>query len=134
MFTDNGTIHSQAATRHTASGVAWQYTPLTKRNADYKLTEVLAEIAVAAATQVTVTCYVKKDHATNIAASLVCRGGQLAGVSTDVTDTKADDTNWEQLTVQFTPTEAGVIKIEGWAWYVAGASDAYFDDITVAQA
>jgi len=55
-------------------------------------------------------------------------------VAADVTDTKADDTNWEELEIKFTPTEAGVIKIEGWAWYAGGNSDAFFDDLTVAQA
>jgi len=134
MFTDSGSIHSQATTRHTASGVAWQFTPLANRHGGYPLDEVIGEFAVNAGAQVTVTCWCKKDHATNIAAALVCRGGQLAGVAADVTDTKADDTDWEELSIVFTPTEAGVIKVELWAWYVTGNSDVYLDDVTRTQA
>jgi len=134
MFTDNGTISTETgADRHTASGVAWKYTPLALRNANYVLDEVIAEVAVAAGTQVTITCFVKKSHATNIGASLIIRGGQLAGVAADVTDTKADDLIYEQLTVQCTPTEAGVLKVTGAAWYISGNANAFFDDLTVAQ-
>jgi len=51
-----------------------------------------------------------------------------------VTDTKADDTDYEQLSIAFTPTEAGVIKITGRAYYVSGNANVYFDDLGVSQA
>ena len=134
IFCYGGTINAQTDTRHTASGIAWKFTPESTRDSGFPLWETLAEIAVNSGAEVTVKCWCKKDHATNIAASLVCRGGQLTGVSEDVTDTKADDTDWEELSISFTPTQAGVIKVEGRAWYASGASYAYFDDLTITQA
>ena len=75
----------------------------------------------------------RKTHATNITGKLVCRGGQITGVSSDVVATKADDADtWEELTIQFTPTEAGVVEIEAWAY--GGTTDSlYVDDMTISQ-
>ena len=95
--------------------------------------EKLASIAVKANQLVTVSCWVLKDHATNIGAAIFCRGSQLPGVDADITVTKANDTNYQQLTMTFTPTQYGVITIEAKVWYIAGASSAYFDDLTVTQ-
>ena len=129
IFTDGGTINSQTTTRHTASGIAWKFAiTSSNRASNYPLTLSVAKLAVAANNQVTCKIWMKKDHATNVAGKLVCRGGQLSGVSSDVTDTKADDTDWEQLSISFTPTETGVIEIEAWAYYSAGSSNVYVDD------
>jgi len=134
IFTDGGTINAQATTRHTASGIAWTLTPASTRISTYLLYFKVAKIACAANALVTVKIWMIKGHATNVAGKLVCRGGQLAGVPSDVTATKADDTSWEELTITFTPTEAGVIEIEVWAYYVAGASTVTVDDMTISQA
>ena len=134
IFTDGGTINSQATTRHTASGIAWTLTPTSTRDILYPLKLSVAKIACAANALVTVKIWMIKGHATNVAGKLVCRGGQLAGVPSDVTATKADDVNWEELTITFTPTEAGVIEIETWAYYSAGASTVTVDDMTISQA
>ena len=48
--------------------------------------------------------------------------------------TKANDTSWEMLTITFTPTQAGVVAIEAWGYYVAAAGSVYVDDLSVAQA
>jgi hypothetical protein len=135
IFTDYGTINAQNTTRHTASGIAWKMAVASSsRDSGYPLVLNIAKIAVTANNLVTVNAWVKKDHATNVGAKLVCRGGQIAGVASDVTDTKADDTDWEELEITFTPTEAGVVEIEAWAYYVAGNSNVYVDDVTIAQA
>jgi len=134
IFTDGGTINAQATTRHTASGIAWTLTPAAARISTYPLDFKVAKIACAANALVTVKIWMIKGHATNVAGKLVCRGGQLAGVPSDVTATKADDTSWEELTITFTPTETGVIEIEVWAYYVAGTSTVTVDDMTISQA
>lgn len=134
IFTDGGTINAQATTRHTASGIAWTLTPTSTRISTYPLDFKVAKIACAANALVTVKIWMIKGHATNVAGKLVCRGGQLAGVTSNVTATKADDTSWEELTITFTPTEAGVIEIEVWGWYVAGTSTVTVDDMTISQA
>jgi parallel beta-helix repeat protein len=134
IFTDGGTVNAQATTRHTASGIAWTLTPAAARISTYPLDFKVAKIACAANALVTVKIWMIKGHATNVAGKLVCRGGQLAGVPSDVTATKADDTSWEELTITFTPTEAGVIEIEVWAYYSAGTSTVTVDDMTISQA
>ena len=135
IFTDGGVIFSQATTRHTASGIAWDLQITSSNRASYyPLTLSIAKIAVSADNLVTVKAWFKKGHATNIGAKLVCKGSQIAGVDTDVTTTKADDTDWEELTITFTPTEEGVVEIEAWAYYVTGNSDVFVDDITITQA
>ena len=138
VYTDGGTIESTAAAgkRHTASGIAWRIAPSATRTIYYPIVEKLAEIAVNANKLVTVTCWIKKDHITNIGASIVCRGNQLAGVPDNLEQIATSvDTNYNQVTMTFTPTEAGVITIDMKAWYTSTAiSYAYFDDLSVIQA
>lgn len=132
-----GTIASDQTTRHTASGFSWKMTPLL---AAHKL--VLPgpdpmdnfKVAVNANAQVTITAYVQKDGSYNgNAPRLVVVGGILSGVSSDVTDSlSVGASTWEQLSVQVTPTEAGVLE-----YYIdcdGTAGNIYVDDIDVSQA
>ena len=136
IFTDGGNIVSEATTLTNGSGTQWKLTTETNgnRNSDYPLNLSIAKIAVTANNLVTVKAWFLKGHATNIGAKLVCKGGHIAGVAADVTATKANDTSEEELTITFTPTEAGVVEIEAWAYYVAGHSTVIVDAITITQA
>ena len=136
IFTDGGTINSQATVRHTASGIAWKLAITSaNRASNYPLDFSIAKVAVAANALVTVKVWVYKDSAAGVAAKLVCRGKQIAGVDSDVVATAADVLQtWEELTITFTPTEAGVVEIEGWGIYVSASSNVYFDDMTITQA
>jgi len=135
IFTDGGTINSQTTIRKTASGVAWKLSPTSSnRSSTYPLDVSIAKIAVAANALVTVKCWFYKSSAAGITAKLVCRGGQIAGVASNVEATAADVLNtWEELTITFTPTEAGVVEIEAWA-YGGTAESVYVDDMTITQA
>jgi len=57
-------------------------------------------------------------------------GGQIAGVASDVVSamTAAADT-WEELTISFTPTAAGVVEIEAQA-YGGTTESVYVDDMS----
>jgi len=135
IFTDGGTINSLATDRVGGTGLMWKaIISSANRASNYPLKMSLIKLAVVANKLVTITAYMKKDHATNVAAQLLCRGGQIAGVAADVTATKASDTNWEQLTITFTPTEAGAVEIEFSSWYVAANSNCYCGEVTVGQA
>jgi hypothetical protein len=136
IYTDAGTINSQVAVRHTASGQAWMFSPGSTRLSNYPLTLSIARIACTGGKAITFKAWMKKDHATNVACWLRVPGGQDPGIPTDITVTKGSaDTNWEELTLAaFTPTNACVIEILAEAWYVAGVSYAYVDDITVSEA
>jgi len=132
IFTDGGTIEAQKVTRHIASGFAWKFSPGSTRTYSYPLTLSLTKVICFANKLTTVSCYVKKDDASAVGANLVCKGGQIAGVTSDVIATASSGTDWEKLTISFTPTEDGVVDVEGWGYYVSGTSYVYFDDISTA--
>ena len=125
-----GTVQTQTAVRHTASGLAWQLSPTIAVPESRSINAKISRIRCKAATLVTVSCWFRRTHATNIDAKLLCRGGQIAGVASDVEDamTAAADT-WEQLSISFTPTSAGVVEIEAIAF--GGTTESvYVDDIS----
>jgi hypothetical protein len=134
IFTDSGFIQSTTSVRHTASGIAWQLSPTsTNRASNYPLGLSIAKIAVAANSQVTVKAWFRRNN-TGITGRLICRGKQIAGVDNDVyTDMTAAADTWEELTITFTPTEAGVVEIEAWA-YGGTTYSVYVDDMTITQA
>lgn len=66
----------------------------------------------------TIKVWVKKSHATNGFAELIIEGNQLAGMDSDIIDTKADDTDWEELSVTSTQTEDGTFDVKVNAWNV----------------
>ena len=136
IFLAGAKISKQSSTTQPGSGYAWKTEiKSANRNSNYKAVLSLAKIAVVANKLVTVKAYMKKDHATNIACELICLGGQIAGVDSDVYTEKANDTNWEELTITFTPSEAGVVEILQRTWFVAtGYSSSYVDTMTITQA
>lgn len=137
IYTDNGNIVSQDATAG-GTGKEWKLSPTSsKRSSDYPLDLSIAKVAVASGAQVTVTCYFKKSHASSIAGALRCKYGQIAWseAAEDIISNCPSDTNRNQVTLQFTPTEAGVVEIEALAWYVSAADQSVIvDDISVTQA
>jgi len=55
-------------------------------------------------------------------------------VDSDVKVECPSNTNRNQVTLTFTPTEAGVVAIEVWAWYVSSTTEyVIVDDITIEQ-
>ena len=65
---------------------------------------------------------------TGLTLSLVCPGGQITGVASDVSDsvTEIADT-WEQLSIVLTSTESGVVTVEAQA-YGGSTYTGYVDD------
>lgn len=135
IYTDGGTIVTQAATAG-GTGKEWKFSITSaNRAANYPLKQEVARFLVAANKQVTVKLYFKKSNASAIAGALVVRGGQIAGVDSDVKVECPSNTNRNQVTLTFTPTEAGVVAIEVWAWYVSSTTDTVIvDDIDITQA
>lgn len=93
----------------------------------------LAKVAVVANQQVTVTLYAKKSSIPDIAGRLICRGGQIAGVSSDVYDETPQNTYRNQLSISFTPTESGIIEIEALTYSTGGTGNVIYDDISISQ-
>lgn len=136
IYHHGGKVEQQASTLSNGSGKEWKFSTdtYTIRTTNNPIKMAIATIAVNSGSLVTVKAWFKKGHATNIGAKLVCPGGQIAGVASDVVATKASDTLEEELTITFTPSEAGVVSIEAWAYYVAGHSTVIVDAMTITQA
>lgn len=117
-YNGSGTIQSATDQRHTASGIAWKFNPLstTVVNSVAPLRLSVVKLACAASTQRTVSIWMRRSN-TGLSMRLRVPGGQIAGVASDVTAsiTAAADT-WEQVSLNFTPTEAGVVEVFAEAW------------------
>jgi len=136
IYTDGGTIVTQAATAG-GTGKEWKFSVTdANRGANYPLNLSVAKVAVAGSGQVTVKLYFKKNG-TGVAGALRVRYGQI-NWSDDAEDkivTCPDNTSRNQVTLQFTPTEAGVVEIEALAWYVSSTTQSVIvDDIEITQA
>ena len=136
VYSNYATANSQNATAG-GTGKEWKFAITdAARNTIYPFYIPIARVAVASSGKVTVTLYFKKSG-TGIAGGLRCRVNQVAwsdGTS-DITVTCPNNTSRNQVTLEFTPTEAGVVEIEAGAWYVSSTSDTVIvDDIEITQA
>lgn len=133
------TIQTDATVRHTASGVAWKVTNLSAV-AEPFVNELmprelpLSRFAVAASALVTCKTWVRRDN-TGMTIGIKVKGGFIAGVASDVAAeiTAAADT-WEEISLTFTPTEAGVVELLGYAHATATTYSGWWDDVTITQA
>lgn len=140
MMTSYATVQTSTSSGdlHTAGGTAWKMTLSNAlRSVYWPVTFPVAQIAVNASTLVTVSLWMKRSSNTGVAGRLVCRKDQLAGIDSDVSTsiTAASDT-WEQVTITFTPSVAGVVEIEVEGYLQGGASSGTIciDDFAVSQA
>lgn len=127
------TYNSQQAVRHTEDGWAWQLSPTNAaRSSTWPLRLPIGQVYLASGVATTVTAWAQRSHA-DLTMSLVCPGGQITGVAADVSDSvaAAADT-WEQLSIELTSTESGVVTIEVQA-YGGTAYSGYVDDIASDQ-
>ena len=136
VYSNYATANSQNASAG-GTGKEWKLAITgAARGTNYPFYIPIARVAVASSGKVTVKVYFKKSG-TGIAGALRCRYGQIAwsdGTS-DITVTCPNDTSRNQVTLEFTPTEAGVVEIEAGAWHVSSTSQTVIiDDIEISQA
>lgn len=134
-YTTSGSILTDTATRHTASGSSRAISPTstTYVTQDFPMVLPVARVAVAADSLVTASVWVYRSDI-GITTKLVAKGGLLAGVPSDVVATASGSAgSWEQLTVTFTSSETGVIELEVQA-YGGTTHTVYVDDFDVTQA
>jgi len=135
IFIEGGTANTEDTDRSGATGKMWRLVlTSSNRDATYPLDLPVAQFPYASSGLVTVTAWMKKSHATNCNGRLRIKGGQITGYSSDLTATLADNTNWQQLTITFTPTDTGVFEVDALAEYVTANANVYIDNITVSQA
>ena len=136
VYSNYATANSQAATAG-GTGKEWKLAITdAARGTIYPFYIPIARVAVASSGKVTVKVYFKKSG-TGIAGGLRCRVNQVtwSDGTSDIAVTCPNDTSRNQVTLEFTPTEAGVVEIEAGAWYVSSTTDyVIVDDIEITQA
>jgi parallel beta-helix repeat protein len=136
VYSNYATANSQNATAG-GTGKEWKFAITNAaRNTVYPFYIPIARVAVASSGKVTVKVYFKKSG-TGIAGALRCRYGQItwSDAAQDIIVTCPDNTSRNQVTLEFTPTEAGVVEIEAGAWYTGiTGQTVIIDDIEITQA
>ena len=133
IFMSGALISSATDQRKTASGISWKIQPTaTYRSSTWPVTLSLAKVACAANSAVTIKAWMYRNNA-GLTMRLVCKGGQIAGVASDVTASVTTTNAWEEETITFTPTETGVVEITAEAWGGTTFSG-WVDDMTISQA
>jgi hypothetical protein len=134
IFMSGGLISSATDQRKTPSGISWKIQPTstTLRTSGTPVVFSLAKVACSANNLVTIKAWMYRDNA-GLTMRLVCKGGQIAGVASDVTASVTTTNAWEEETITFTPTETGVVEITAEAWGGTTFSG-WVDDMTISQA
>lgn len=134
-FVWGGTINWQTTTKQGSDPGAWRVVHTSiQRSSVYPIRFKVGEFALSASSAATFTAWVKKDHATDVECQIKVEGEAytLEGI-TETADVKGSDTNWEQLSITFTPTESGIVSIWYESWYVSGNSNTYIGSVTCTQ-
>ena len=98
------------------------------------LTIPIAVVPVSEGSTVTISVWIKLSSDTLIGAKLLIEGFQVDGVDSDVEDTALQNTDWQELTVQVSPTQKGVIEVKVLAWRIGTTNAdayAYFSDMSI---
>lgn len=134
IFCDGGLINTTTGASVPA-GAVWAMMPTsTNRTVNYPLNLSLAKIAVNASSLVTVSVPMARTN-TGLTMSLTCKGGQLAGIPSDVTSSMTASANTsETLTITFTPSAAGVVEIIAQAYGGTTYTGWIYGPITITQA
>lgn len=133
IATDYGIIRNSVAVRYSNNGFSWALSPTNvRRDSTYPLDFSIAKVAVNANSLVTIRAWIRRSD-TRLTMGLRVKGGQIGGPTNDVTSymTGAADT-WEQVTLSFTPTIAGVVEILA-ECYGGTTYTGYVDDISITQ-
>lgn len=133
IYKIGGTIKSDTTTRHSASGIAWKFSPTsTFRTSANPLELPLGAFGVSASALVTAKLWVYRDNA-GIEMQFVCRTQEKMGITSESRASCSGVAAWEQLTITFTPNKSGVIELFAEAW--GGTTyNAWIDDLTITQA
>jgi hypothetical protein len=129
IYTWLGTVSSELSVRHTASDIAWKFSPTHAKGLPMR--HKLAEVALEAGVPATIGLYMRRDS-TDAHGRLRVMGGWLLGMSEDdyTDDLEAAANIWELVSVSLTPTETGVVEVWVEAWG-GTTNNVYVDDLSV---
>ncbi len=129
-----GTINQQTSVVDSPATTSWLMRPTdTRTSAINPVRLKLGTVVCAANSLVTVTARMRRSN-TALTMRLCCPGGQISGVSSDVTsDMTAAANTWETVTITFTPTKAGAVDIYAYA-FGGSTYSGYVCNLTASQA
>ena len=133
VFQPNGTINQQTSVVDSPATTSWKMNPT---NSDASSTNPLSlkigTVVCASGSLVTITARLRRDN-TGLTMRLVCPGGQITGVASDVTsDMTAAANTWQTVTITFTPTKAGAVDIYAYA-FGGTTNSGYVCNLTASQ-
>jgi hypothetical protein len=135
VFANYATANWQTTTVHDTEPGSWKcIISNAQRNEGYKFDLEAAQIACKANKLVTVKAWIKKDHATDIACELRVEADTVRGIAADAATAATDTTDWQEVTLTFTPTKQCVVPVIFNTWYVADNSNTYLGSVTITQA
>lgn len=133
IYGDLYLIRTDTTVTHSGSGYSWAISPTNSIRDSNPVEFSLAKVAVNANSLVTIKAWMRRTN-TGLTMNLVVPGYQLPGITDDVVSTvTASADTWQEVTVTFTPTEAGVVEV--FAEVFGGSTyTGYVDDMTITQA
>jgi hypothetical protein len=134
IFYTYGTVNQQTSVVDSPATTAWKMSPTTtSATSVYPIPLRLGTVVCGASTLVTVTARMRRTS-TGLTMRLVCPGGQISGVASDVSaDMTAAANTWETVTITFTPTKAGGVDIYAYA-FGGSTFSGYVCNLTASQA
>jgi hypothetical protein len=134
LYAPSWSLQSDTSTVHTVGGLSWALRPtnavyvLDKSPAEFSL----AHVAFENGNPVVISAWTRRSN-TALTLGIYIQGGYVEGVPNDVAAqiTAAAD-EWQEVTLSFTPTEAGVIEVFGYG-YGGTTHVGHFDDLTITQ-
>ena len=133
MVLNGATVQTNNSIIHSSSGISWKLSVTsTGRTVNFPVLFPIAKSIVVANTVVTASIWLYRTN-TSLNVSLACKAYQIAGITSDVTASMIGSANtWEKVSIQFTPTETGVIELEIRA-YGGSTYSVYIDDFSISQ-
>lgn len=134
VFAYAGNVNQQTSVVDSPATTAWKMNPTTvNATASNPIRLKLGTVVCAANSLVTVTARMRRSN-TGLTMRLCCPGGQISGVSSDVTsDMTAAANTWETVTITFTPTKPGGVDIYAYA-FGGTTFSGYVCNLTASQA
>jgi hypothetical protein len=129
-----GTVNQQTAVVDSPATTSWRMRPTSgTTSALIPVFLKLGTVVCAASSAVTVTARMQRSN-TGLTMRLICPGGQITGVSNNVSsDMTAAANTWETVTITFTPTKAGAVDIYAHA-FGGSTFSGYVCNLTATQA
>lgn len=127
-----GVVLTDTNIKRDGSLYSWKMSPTTTTYADASNPLILSigKVICKANENITVSVWVKRTNV-GITSKLMCKGRQIAGMATDISDTAEQaDGEWEQLSITLTPTANGIVDIEMQA-YGGTTYSVYVDDVLI---